>query len=389
MTFNISNGVLTVSIEGRIDSTNAPQTEADFFDILNSNPHESVVLDAENLSYISSAGLRVVLKVKKAENEFKIVNVSTDVYEILEMTGFIEMITVEKAYRKFSIEGCEIIGQGANGTVYRIDEETIIKVYKSADALPDIKKERELARKAFVMGINTAIPYDVAKVGDTYGSVFELLNAKSFSKLINADPANLDMCVERSVELLKQIHSCEIHDDKIPSMKEVAVDWCRFLLDYLPSDTGEKLVSMAQEVEERNTLLHGDYHIKNVMLQNGETLLIDMDTLCYGHPIFELASMFNAYVGFYETPEGIVDNGFLGIDVSLTREFWDKSLKLYLGSDDEDYIRSVEKKASVIGYARMMRRLIRRNGFEEHPELIEHYKKRLTELIPEIDSLSF
>ena len=66
----------------------------------------------------------------------------------------------------------------------------------------------------------------------------------------------------------------------------------------MPKDRFEKLISLISAVPEDIHLMHGDYHVKNVMLQNGESLLIDMDTLCSGNPIFELASMYNAYVGF-------------------------------------------------------------------------------------------
>src|SRR5574344_746926 len=126
------------------------------------------------------------------------------------MTRFSELIHVEKAYRVISIEGCEIIGQGANGKVYRLDPDTIIKVYLNPDSLPDIHRERELARRAFVLGIPTAIPYDVVKVGDGYGSVFELLNAKSFAKLIKAEPENLHKYVEMYIDLMKKIHSTTV-----------------------------------------------------------------------------------------------------------------------------------------------------------------------------------
>ena len=85
---------------------------------------------------------------------------------------------------RYAAEGCEVIGEGANGIVYRTDPDTIVKVYKNHDALEEIHNERELARKAFVLGIPTAIPYDVVRVGEGYGSVFELLNAKSFAKII-------------------------------------------------------------------------------------------------------------------------------------------------------------------------------------------------------------
>ena len=128
------------------------------------------------------------------------------VYEILDITGFTELLPVERAYRSVSVEGCEAIGQGANGVVYRLDKDTAVKVYRNPDSLPDVRRERELARKAFVLGIPTAIPYDVVRVNGSYGSVFELLNSRSFSKLIAAEPENIDKYVGLYVELMRKMH---------------------------------------------------------------------------------------------------------------------------------------------------------------------------------------
>ena len=144
-----------------------------------------LIIDAAGLEYISSAGLRVILRIKKANPDTIIINCTPETYDIFDMTGFTEMMEVERAYRVFSVEGCEVIGQGANGKVYRIDRDTIVKVYLNPDALPEIHRERELARAAFVAGVPTAIPYDVVRIeGGGYGSVFELLNATSFAKLL-------------------------------------------------------------------------------------------------------------------------------------------------------------------------------------------------------------
>ena len=186
---------------------------------LEAQDHGKVVLDAEKLEYISSAGLRVILRLRKQEPELAIVNASPEVYEIFEMTGFTEMMPVSRAYRRVSVDGCEVIGQGANGKVYRLDPETIIKVYLNPNSLPDIHRERELARKAFVLGIPTAIPYDVVKVGDGYGSVFELLNAKSFGSLIAEHPEEMDKYVKMYVDLLKKIHGTEVHPEDLRDMK--------------------------------------------------------------------------------------------------------------------------------------------------------------------------
>ena len=381
---------LTVALIGHIDSANAGDVEKEIRDILDAEKPSDLVLDADQLNYISSAGLRIILRLRKEYADLKIINVSSDVYEIFDMTGFTEMMDISKAYRVLSVDGCEVIGQGANGKVYRIDPDTVVKVYFNPDALPEIHRERELARAAFILGIPTAIPYDVVRVGEGYGSVFELLNAKSFAKLLINKEKPLEEVAAMSVDLLKQIHSTKIKPGTMPDMKAVALDWADFLKDYLPEDKWAKLHKLVADVPEDMHMMHGDYHIKNVMLQNGEVLLIDMDTLCHGHPVFELASVYNAYQGYSDVDHQVVQD-FIGLPYETARKFWKETLRLYLDGADEETMRSVEEKAMLIGYTRIMRRRIRRNGFdtEEGRIEIENAKKHILELVDKLDTLTF
>ena len=171
VTYRIDKDILYIAVEGRIDASNASEAEEKIFNIKKDNPGKHTVVDADQLAYISSAGLRVILKLRKEDPKLAIINVAADVYEVFDMTGFTDMVTIEKAYRRMSVDGCEFIAKGANGAVYRYDDETILKTYFAKDALPEIKQERENARKAFVLGINTAIPYGIVRVGDGYGTV--------------------------------------------------------------------------------------------------------------------------------------------------------------------------------------------------------------------------
>ena len=145
-------------IKGKIDSTNAPDFEKELMAAL---PTE---IDASELEYISSAGLRVLLRLTKTVGDVTLYNVSIDVYEILDVTGFTSILNVKKALREISVDGCEMIGAGGYGSVYRINEETIVKVYHTA-SLDFIEKERELSKKAFLLGVPTAISFDTVKVG--------------------------------------------------------------------------------------------------------------------------------------------------------------------------------------------------------------------------------
>ena len=383
---------LRIRLAGRVDSSNAAATEEEIAQLRETYGEDrNIVIDAEELSYISSAGLRILLRLRKQQAGLRIDNVSPEVYDIFDMTGFAEMIPINKAYRQVSVDDCEIIGTGANGKVYRIDPETIIKVYRNPDALPEIRRERELARAAFVLGVPTAIPYDVVRVqGGGYGSVFELLDADSFAGLLISGKKTVDEVARMSVELLKTIHGTVVKPGTMPDMKAVVLNWAEFLKDYLPAEQYEKLYALVAGVPDDLHMLHGDFHIKNIMFQNDESLLIDMDTLCTGNPIFELGSIFNAYVGFGETDHEVIRK-FLGLPFEVTARLWHETLRLYLDDADEARIRAVEEKARIVGFTRIMRRSIRRGGLdtEDGRAVIAHCRAQLAELLPRVDTLTF
>ena len=381
---------IRIALKGRIDSLNASQVEQEILDQLVEDPNVSIELDASGLEYISSSGLRVILRLRKRYRDITITGVSSGVYEILDMTGFTEMMKVVKAYRVVSVEGCEVIGRGANGTIYRIDQDNVVKVYNNADALEDIRHEREMAKLALVLGIPTAISYDVVRVGESYGSVFEMLNASSFSSILAKEPQKIDWCVEEYVKMLKKIHSTEVPPGKLPDMKAKALDWVRFLKDYLPEGAARKLQALVEEIPQDDHMIHGDYHTKNLELQNGEVLLIDMDTLATGHPIFELGFIYASFIGFSEVNHEVIQT-FQGFDHETGRLFWRKALAAYLGTDDEAAIREIEDKARIIAYTRLIRRSIRRGGLESENERreIEHWEQELLSLLEKTDTLLF
>jgi hypothetical protein len=134
--------------------------------------------------------------------------------------------------------------------------------------------------------------------------------------------------------------------------------------------------------------MHGDYQTNNILVQNDEPLLIDIDTLCVGHPVFELGSMINAIVGYPElNHQNMID--FFGYSFETAGRFWNTALKAYLGTDDEAECRSVAEKAMIVGYTRMLRRAIRRPNEADSPAKIARCKEMLAILLEKIDSLCF
>lgn len=96
MDHSIKDEVLTIYLKGKINSSNAEETEEQINDILANNQFKTLVFDLDELSYISSAGLRVLLAIKQEHGDTKLINVSEPIYEIFEMVGFVKFLNVQK-----------------------------------------------------------------------------------------------------------------------------------------------------------------------------------------------------------------------------------------------------------------------------------------------------
>lgn len=89
------SGTLTINLEGRLDTTTAPELERELGEL---NGVQDLIFDMKNLEYISSAGLRVLLKVQKvmkAKGAMKLVNVGESIMEVFQITGFLDILTIQ------------------------------------------------------------------------------------------------------------------------------------------------------------------------------------------------------------------------------------------------------------------------------------------------------
>ena len=365
MTVSEKDGIVTIFLEGRIDSGNATQVEKEILGLMDENPGKEIAFDAEKLDYISSAGLRVLLKVQKAKAKpVMISNVSGEVYDIFETTGFTQLLNVRKKYRQISVDGCEIIGKGAYGTVYRLDEDTVVKKYESPEALSMIENEKKLAKLAFVAGIPTAISFDIVKIGNTFGSVFELLKAKTFNDLIKEKPSEADETIRKYTELIKQVHSISLAPGPLPSAKAEYLKKLDNIHPLLSDELYERMKEFYDSLPEDDHVIHGDLQMKNIMLSGDEPMLIDMDTLSQGLPIFDLGGIYLAYIAFVEDdPENC--KRFFGIDKEMADRIFYGVMDNYYRGISEQEKKEILEKVKIIGYTNFLNML----KPEKHEEL--------------------
>lgn len=330
-------------LTGRIDSSNAPQLEADITKALGEE-YCNVIFDASELEYVSSAGLRVFMRVKKnAKGTVSIVDVTPEVFEIFDMTGFTQILDVKKQLRQVSVDGCEIIGQGGNGAVYRLDPDTIIKVYKESASLDKISTERDHAQAAFLHGIPTAISYDTVRVGKAYGIVFELLDAKTVGRTMSDEPDRLPALGAEMGKLLKTLHTTEMEEGVLPKMNDKISGWIDYMEEqkYLGADDIALMRDVLSKIPERNTLIHSDFQEGNVMVQNGELILIDLDDICTGHPIYDLAFNYMSHVLAQGVPDIIRRS--LNLEPEAALEARNYMMREYFSGADDAQLGSIDK----------------------------------------------
>ena len=387
MQTKFQDDTLTIFLEGRIDSNNTNEVEAQILDALSKNPDApEVEIDAGNLSYISSAGLRVLLKLRKKINKpLPVLNVSSEVYDIFSVTGFTELLDVHRKMREVSVEGCDVLGEGANGKVYRLTKDEMIKVFKHNVPLSAIEAEREASRKAFLLGVPCAIAFDTVRCGESYGTIYEMFNAGTVSERITADPARLPELAKSSALLLKQLHEIEVPEGQMPRASALLHNTIEKLTgDFTPEEIA-KMHALYNSIPEENYFVHNDYHAKNIMESNGELMLIDLGDAGAGNPAIDLIHCYMVYKTIADEMSRKADamnnkanaanhkpdderNAFFGITFRQMYEFWGIFIDTYCDGNQER-VRFLEEKLAP--YANFMHMTLAMS----HPLMPKEYRK--------------
>lgn len=333
-----NNGKLTIYLEGRIDSANAAEKEQEIFAATDSAADAVPVLDAEGLEYISSAGLRVLMKLRKQMGKpLTVMNVSPEVYEIFDTTGFTELLDVQKRLRTVNIEGCDLLGEGANGKVYRFTEDEMVKVFRPEITLDVIEQERLASRKAFLSGVPCAIPFDTVRCGESYGTIYELLKAATLTERIREKPETLSHYAESSGKLLRQLHEIEVPEGDMPDASRLLHNTIDIVAEDFTPDETELMHRIYNAIPKMNRFIHNDYHTKNIMESGGELILIDLGDAGAGNPFIDLIHCKMVYnlIGSGTKQRSADEIAFIGLTYGEMERFWEIFLTAYCGDPAE------------------------------------------------------
>lgn len=255
--------------------------------------------------------------------------------------------------KQISIEECELIGTGAHASVYRIAPDEIVKVYREDIPFDKVLTEKKRSKRALILGVPTAISFDIVKVGNCFGAVYELLDAEPTDSYVNRSEKNLEDFISMSVELLKRIHGIDADTSECADMKADHFKWVDNIEYLIGSQTSDEIRKLISDIPDSNKLLHGDFHLKNIIIVKGKPMLIDMDTLCFGDPLFDLATIANSYWIFPQIAAEAATM-HLGISVESAYHIWERTLSLYYDGMSDGELAGIGQKARILGLLRII-----------------------------------
>lgn len=340
---------LAIEVSGRINSDNSGEFKALIDEKLATvgvNVSDVIFsIDMENLEYISSAGLRVIMGLLKKVKSVSIENASSEICNIFEVTGFNEMVNITKKLRSLSVEGLELIGTGATSKVYKLDKDTVVKVYDSTISLAAVKEEQHMTKKAIQHDIPTMISYDIVKVGDCYGVVYELFNGITLAKFLVDNPDKESEYCKMFADFVREANSIVISDKEIPSAKKVFYERIDSLEEsgFYTKEQADTFRGLIFVIPDANTFVHGDCHPGNVMFSDNELFFIDLPTIVKGSPIFDIKGM----AWYRLAPEVLSEEKIMeivGVPKDRLVRIWREFLKYYFKTDDETTINRLDKQ---------------------------------------------
>lgn len=385
-TVRIKDNEVVVGLAGRLDtSTSADasaQIDAELSNLSLQLAESGLTCDASQLEYISSSGLRILLALSKRYQNFRVVEAQPQVYDVLETTGFTKIMSVERAMRRLSVDGCRLIGIGGVGKVYRLDGDTIIKVFREGTTMDEVRREIMMSKEAFVQGMPTAISFDVVKVapaheGDVecYGLVYELLKATTLSTYVKQHPDELELYARKYADLLRQMHQIEVSaGGNVPSAKERERQQIEYIRRYFPEESIDMLLRIQNSIPEGNRMLHLDLQTKNVMVQGDELMVIDMGEIGYGHPMLDLGHAYSAMVSFVGDYEKVI-----GMPREMGKRVWDVAMDYYFDGLPAETLAERKAQIEVVSTIRSFSWLSLSDSFPQ--EVIDECKSLFNERV--------
>ena len=221
---------------------------------------------------------------------------------------------------------------------------------------------------------------------ECYGSVFELLDCASLRDLVRDNPDKLDTYIKMHTDLLKKINSTMVLSKDLPFAKEATKEWLEKVENILDKATFDKLKALIATIPDTPYMIHGDCHVKNILVQNNEPVLIDMDTLSKGHQIFDVMAFYLTYIA-YEITEPGNTKAFLGLDAKTCEKIYEGIFEGLYGDRSKKEQEEIQMKIETLAYLLLLYRTVL--YYPDNNERRDLCVSRIVHHIKELDTLEY
>ncbi len=251
-------------------------------------------------------------------------------------------------------DGIEI-GRGQCAQIIKISDDRVVKLYYESMTQEEILEEYVKTNEAQDLGLHSPKCFGMVSCKGRPGLLLELIKGGSIQDVLLVHPELAREYGRKMAEELKLIHSKTPDQKEFPPIDAFYLDCaekcCRD--GWITEEEKQKIIKFIQAVPSGNSFLHGDYHMLNLMVHEGEVRLIDLGDCKSGHPVYDLL-ITNLY--HHMLPKYHPD--VFGILFKITREdslsLWDQFVRCYFATENDRQIEAINDILDAYSYLKFM-----------------------------------
>jgi len=299
----------------------------------------------------------------------------------------------EGSMRTIDTEQFESLSRKRPGP-WRMEDGRMLRIACGGHPIPTEDEAREMLAtyQACAASVGTPNAYEIVRVPGGYGVVVDYVVGLAMGVHISIGsytPAELghDMA-----ELLRRLHAT--HMEAGLDWNDTFRAWAAALAPLVPDGLGERLVALVEVVPRRRCLLHGDFHVGNVILSDGILTPIDMEHAGFGHPVFDLAV---ARSRIENNARGFVRDRAADAQSirQSARELWEALLAGYFEGASAHALEELDGRIDVLAevdrccFAGGIATTGPEGADERQLASVAPYVRHLAELLPQVERLDF
>ena len=185
----------------------------------------------------------------------------------------------EKIKQVSDLSSLQMLGQGNTAEIYAYENNRILKLFRNGMPLPPILNEYRMA--GIIQCSLDCVPkaYELVSYNERYGIIYEQIKGTDLLKIMLRHPFQLERYARKLAQIHADIHQAEIHVQY--SVKEKLIRDIDSSGD-LTAEEKSRIKLYMEQLPEGSRICHFDYHPGNIMIRDGEPVVIDWMTACTG-----------------------------------------------------------------------------------------------------------